>query len=118
MKVLQGLVLLVMTTTALGAFSAPYTREARQIDVLAKRFSFEPAEITVEKGVPVTLHLRTADVTHGLIVEELGLKTEIKKGKESTVTFTPEKTGSFVGKCAHFCGAGHGSMTLRINVVE
>jgi cytochrome c oxidase subunit 2 len=117
-KVLQGLVLLVITTTSLGAFSGRHGYETRQIDLSAKRFSFEPAEITLEKGVPVTLHLKTTDVTHGLVIEELGVKTEIKKGKESSVSFTPEKTGTFTGKCAHFCGAGHGSMTLTVHVVE
>lgn len=118
MKVLQGLVLLVVATIGLGASSPAHNGDPRQIEVLAKRFSFEPAEITVQKGAPITLHLKSADVAHGLVIEELGLRTEIRKGKDSVVTFTPEKTGTFTGKCAHFCGAGHGSMTLTVHVVE
>jgi cytochrome c oxidase subunit 2 len=42
----------------------------------------------------------------------------VKKGKASDVSFTPQQVGTFVGKCAHFCGAGHGSMALTIHVTE
>jgi len=51
-------------------------------------------------------------------VDELNLKSDdVEKGKETEIRFTPEKTGHYIGKCAHFCGKGHGSMTLQIDVL-
>jgi cytochrome c oxidase subunit 2 len=98
---------------------APKTSHNPQtITIRASRFAFAPNEITVKKGEPVNVIIQSEDVSHGLVIEELGIRTEVKKGQSATVTFTPETTGTFEGKCAHFCGSGHGSMTLTVHVVE
>ena len=88
------------------------------IAISAKRFAFVPDQITVKKGSPVTLLLQSQDVTHGLAIKELGIKTDIPKGKETKVTFTPKDAGTFEGKCSHFCGSGHGSMKFTVIVTE
>jgi cytochrome c oxidase subunit 2 len=62
--------------------------------------------------------LKSEDVAHGLKFKELNLQTEIGKGTASELSFTPTKAGDFVGHCSHFCGAGHGSMTLTLHVTE
>ncbi len=90
----------------------------KTISITASRFNFEPKEITVKKGEAVTLVIQSKDVSHGLVIDDLGVRTEIKKGQAASVTFTPETVGTFEGKCAHFCGSGHGSMTLTVHVVE
>ena len=91
----------------------------RRIEISASKFAYSPNEITLKKGEPVVLVLRSTDVTHGLTVPDLGINTtEIKKGKDSEIPLTPEKTGHFAGQCAHFCGAGHGSMTFQVEVTE
>jgi cytochrome c oxidase subunit II len=90
----------------------------RQIDIVAKRFAFEPSEITVKKGESVTLSITSEDVDHGLAIDELGIRAEVKKGEPASVPLTPETEGTFSGKCAHFCGRGHGTMTLTVHVVE
>src|ERR1700683_2761035 len=84
----------------------------RRIEIVASRFSYAPNEITLKKGEPVILVLSSTDVTHGLKVKELGIKVDVKKGHPEEVPMTPTETGHFEGKCAHFCGKGHGSMTL------
>jgi cytochrome c oxidase subunit II len=48
----------------------------------------------------------------------LGVRTEVKKGQSAEVKFTPTTAGTFEGKCAHFCGSGHGSMTMTVHVTE
>jgi cytochrome c oxidase subunit II len=88
------------------------------ISITAERFSFAPNEITLKKGQPVTLVIQTKDVSHGLRIEDLGVLTDIKKGQTSEVRFTPETAGTFEGKCAHFCGKGHGSMKMTVHVTE
>jgi cytochrome c oxidase subunit 2 len=88
------------------------------IEVTAKRFAYAPAEITVKKGVPVVLVIKSVDVAHGLRFRELNLDAKISKGGTAEMRFTPEKTGDFVGHCSVFCGSGHGSMTLTLHVVD
>jgi cytochrome c oxidase subunit 2 len=90
----------------------------RRIEVVAKRFAFVPAELTLKKGMPVVLVFRSADVTHGIKFKELNLQTEIGKEGTNELSFTPMQTGDFVGHCSHFCGAGHGSMVLTLHVTE
>jgi cytochrome c oxidase subunit 2 len=90
----------------------------RQIEVTAKRFSFEPSDITLKKGEPVDLVLKSTDVPHGLRFRELNVEVKVGKGGTSEVHFTPSQTGTFVGHCSVFCGMGHGSMTLKLHVVD
>jgi cytochrome c oxidase subunit 2 len=89
-----------------------------RIDVVVKRFSFSPAEITLKKGEPVVLSMTSQDVAHGLKFEELSLGAEISRNAPGELAFTPSKAGDFIGHCSHFCGAGHGSMTLTLHVIE
>ncbi len=105
---------------ALTLWAAPkFTKDSKTIEITESRFKFQPDEITVTKGQEVTLVLHSTDVTHGLVVERLGIKeTEIKKGHSTSVKFVPDTVGTFEGKCAHFCGPEHGSMHLVIHVVE
>jgi cytochrome c oxidase subunit II len=91
---------------------------ARTISIAAQRFSFSPKEITVKKGEEVTLVIQSKDVSHGLVIDDLGVRTLVNKGKSAEVSFTPDTVGTFEGKCAHFCGAGHGSMTFTVHVTE
>ena len=92
--------------------------EQEKIEIVASRFSYSPGEIRLKRGEAVTLVFHSSDVTHGLAIPELGITAEIRKGKDTEITVTPSQTGQFTGKCAYFCGKGHGSMTLLINVVD
>ena len=92
--------------------------QPRRIEITASRFSYSPNEITIKKDESVVLVFHTTDVTHGFTLPEMHVKSDIKKGQDAEVEFTPTEVGQFMGKCAHFCGKGHGQMTLKINVVE
>ncbi len=89
----------------------------QQIEISAMKFTFTPGEITVKKGQPVTLVLKSQDVGHGLRIRELGVDMKVKAGESATVTFTPDKVGDFIGHCSVFCGSGHGSMKIVVHVV-
>jgi cytochrome c oxidase subunit II len=90
----------------------------KKIEITAKRFEYTPGEITLKKGEPVVLVVKSLDVGHGLRVKELNIDLKVKKGETTEVQVTPEKTGDFVGHCSVFCGPGHGSMKMTIHVVE
>lgn len=109
---LLGAVLLIFLIVVSAAAAAP-----RRIPITAKRFAFEPADITVKVGEPVDLVLTSEDVSHGLRVRELNINIKASQGKPGEVKFTPQKPGTFVGHCSVFCGSGHGKMMLTIHVV-
>jgi cytochrome c oxidase subunit II len=118
---LAHLLSLVVLGAVLAALIGPAVAEPAgplHVEVTAKRFAFQPAEITVRKGQPVDLVVKSDDVAHGLRVRELNLDIKINKGATASATFTPDKVGSFVGHCSVFCGSGHGQMTFTIHVVD
>lgn len=89
----------------------------QRIEVTAKRFVFTPGEITLKKGQPTILVLKSNDVAHGIRIRELNVELKTKAGGSAQVEFTPDKTGDFIGHCWVFCGSGHGSMMIMIHVV-
>lgn len=91
---------------------------ANVVKVIAKQFEYSPAEITVKKGVPVTLEFTTSDVEHGFNCPELKINADIKPGAKADVTFTPEKVGRFSYFCDVKCGSGHRDMKGTIVVTE
>lgn len=108
-----AMALTVFSTGSLSAQAAP-----RRIEITAKRFEFDPPEITLKKGEPVVLVLKSADVAHGLRFRELNIDIRPAAGGAAEVQFTPEKTGDFIGHCSVFCGRGHGSMVMKMHVTE
>ncbi len=106
-----------MTTTVMDrvALAQPAPRE---IEVTAKRFAYVPSEITLKRGQPVVLVLRSEDVAHGLRFRDLNLDAKFSKSGSAQLSFTPDKIGDFVGHCSVFCGSGHGEMTLTLHVIE
>ena len=100
------------------AASASVATGARRVEVTARRYAFEPASITLKKGEPVLLVLKSVDVQHGLRIRELGVELKVPKGGTGEVRFTPEHTGDFAGHCFVFCGEGHGTMALTLHVVD
>ncbi|HEY1648821.1 MAG TPA: cupredoxin domain-containing protein [Terracidiphilus sp.] len=104
-----------------GILSGPmvWAHDAPQrIEITAKRFTFDPGEITLKKGQPVVLVIRSADVAHGLRFRDLNVDVKVKAGGTTEVEFTPRTAGDFIGHCSVFCGSGHGTMTLKLHVVD
>lgn len=89
-----------------------------RVEITAKQFSFSPGEITLKKGQPVLLVLKSQDVSHGLRVRELNVALKVAEHGTAQVQFTPQKKGDFVAHCFVFCGKGHGSMVLTFHVVD
>ena len=107
------LIVTLSSTSMVCAQDAP-----RTIEITAQRFHFTPGEITLKKGQPMVLALKCLDVAHGLRIRELGVLIKGKAGRTTEARFTPEKTGDFIGHCALFCGRGHGSMKMKVHVVN
>jgi cytochrome c oxidase subunit II len=108
----------IVLCSASAGHASDVHSEPRRIDILAKRFTYAPAEITLKKGEPAILVLKSADVAHGLRCRELNIDVKAGKGATVEARVTPDKVGTFIAHCAVFCGSGHGQMILTIHVVE
>ena len=104
---------------ALAASPRPAAGDAapRVVEITAKRWEFSPNEITLKKGEPVVLRLKSEDVTHGFFSRKLKIESDIQPGKTTDVPLTPEAAGAYTVICDVFCGSGHGNMKMKI-VVE
>lgn len=89
------------------------------IDIVASNWKFTPDSITVPAGEPTVLRLTSSEGVHGIEAKELNIPdTTIMPNKFVTVTFAPDKPGTYVAHCSVVCGAGHPNMTLKITVTK
>ena len=65
---------------------------------------------------PTFLELLSADTDHSFWVPELAGKTDLIPNHPNRMWIDPERTGTFVGQCAQFCGTQHAKMLLRVSV--
>lgn len=64
------------------------------------------------------IRLETRDVIHSFWVVEFLYKKDMIPGQTNYMSFTPTKTGTFMGKCAELCGEYHSMMLFEVKVVE
>ena len=76
-------------------------------EIKAKKFSYTPNIIKVNKGDIVKIRLVSEDVTHGLFIDGYGLNTSAHPGEDGNITFVADKTGRFSFRCSVTCGEFH-----------
>jgi cytochrome c oxidase subunit 2 len=109
--------LLIADAVPVGAAPTAAPSAAAPILITASNWKFTPNAITVDAGKPVTLQLTSTFGVHGLQSDDLGIpQTVISPGKTVTVTFTPQKAGTYKVYCSVVCGAGHKEQYLTIVV--
>ncbi len=109
--------LVAALVTAAGARSASAAGE-QMIHMTAKKFEYNPSEITVKKGVPVVIEIVSLDRKHGFTIPELHIRMDVKPGEKNVVRFTPDRAGTFNFHCDNFCGDGHEGMAGKLIVQE
>jgi len=84
---------------------------ARTIEVIVKRFGFEPARIEVTEGERVKLVVKSADGVHGVEVKKFKVNKKIPRGGEPvTIEFVASAAGEYPILCSEYCGEGHEDM--------
>jgi len=115
-SLISFLAITVVTLGAAGVRLHAQESQPRVVTISAKRFEFNPPQITVKRGEPVTLRVSAEDRDHGFYQKDLGIDLDLSTEHPTDVTITPDKPGRFVVICDHFCGSGHGNMKMVINV--
>lgn len=94
------------------------------IDVEASMSGFSMKEIRVKIGDPVTIRLTSLDTSahtdgggkHQWAVDELGVDVIAQPESSNTVTFTPDKAGTYTFYCDICCG-GKANPTMNGQIV-
>jgi cytochrome c oxidase subunit II len=85
--------------------------EPREIPVVVKRFSFEPARVEVNEGERIRLVVTSADGVHGLEIKKFKVNKKVPRGGEQvTIDFVASTPGEYPILCSEFCGSGHEEM--------
>lgn len=97
----SSLVGLLLVGSACSAGAEPPI--ANKVSMIITDKGFEPQNIRVRKGEPVTLTLtRKSDATCAteIVIDEYKIKTALPLNTPVTVTFTPSKSGQLKYGCA------------------
>jgi cytochrome c oxidase subunit 2 len=111
-----GIVLLIGAASLVLAKSKD--QGERVVPIKVKRFEYVPKEVTLKKGVPVILELKSLDVPHGFNLPDLGVRADVLPGQTARVHIVPKQIGRFVFHCDIFCGTGHEDLEGAIVVKE
>ncbi|MGW1200468.1 aa3-type cytochrome oxidase subunit II [Streptomyces sp. NPDC002536] len=70
------------------------------------------------KGETVEFVLTSRDVIHSFWVVPFLMKQDVIPGHTNSFTVTPNREGTFMGKCAELCGQDHSRMLFNVKVVS
>lgn len=100
---IAGLLLVAWSLLATSCFA----QETKLFELKAKKFSYTPNMIKVNKGDMVRIRLISEDVHHGLFIDGYGGKTSAYPGQDGSLSFVADKTGRFSFRCSVTCGEFH-----------
>jgi cytochrome c oxidase subunit 2 len=108
--------LIVLLATFPGFAQQAAVSEPKVFEVVARRFSFEPATIDVVEGDTVRLLVRSADGPHGVEIKAFKVKKAVPRAKPGdnspvTIEFVAAAAGEYPILCSEYCGNGHKDMT-------
>lgn len=75
-------------------------------------------QMVLPVGQTVQLNLRTADVNHSFWVPKFLSKRDLIPGVRNSITVDVTEPGTFVGRCAEFCGLDHWRMNFEVRAVS
>ncbi len=78
----------------------------------------EPPTLYLVKDKTVELNLFSPDVAHSFWVPAFLFKMDVIPGRANSFTVTPDRLGTYVGRCAELCGTRHTRMLFDVKVVE
>jgi cytochrome c oxidase subunit 2 len=107
--------IIVLLATFPGFAQQAAVSEPKVFEVVARRFSFEPATIDVVEGDTVRLLVRSADGPHGVEIKAFKVKKAVPRAKPGdspvTIEFVAAAAGEYPILCSEYCGNGHKDMT-------
>ncbi|HET9386439.1 MAG TPA: cytochrome c oxidase subunit II [Gemmatimonadales bacterium] len=84
--------------------------------LIAMMFAFQPAELRVPAGRPVTFRMTSSDVTHGFQIVGTNGNTMVVPGYVSQFTTVFKAPGEYLIVCNEYCGLSHHLMSAKLIV--
>ncbi len=112
---LVGLIMLALISAQI-IYSESINPQERFIEIKARKFSFTPNIIKVNKGDTVKIRFISEDVHHGFFLDGYQIQTKAHPGQEGSLTFVADKTGRFTYRCSVACGEFHPYMAGYLTV--
>jgi cytochrome c oxidase subunit 2 len=84
-----------------------------EVQLVARMWSFDPAEIRLPPGADVDLYVSAKDVTHGFYIEHTGVNLMAVPGAVNAARVRFDAPGTYAMICHEYCGAGHQNMGGR-----
>lgn len=78
----------------------------------------EPPTLWLVEDQAVEFELSSPDVIHSFWVPAFLFKMDVVPGRINTFTATPERAGTFAGRCAELCGLYHSRMLFDVKVTD
>jgi len=75
------------------------------------------AVLVLPVGEKVRFELTSSDVIHSFWVPAFLFKMDVIPGKTNAFELTPDKIGTYPGRCAELCGVEHSRMLFTVKVV-
>ena len=104
-----------IATALMGQPIIAADQPVHEVQIVASRYTFEPATLHVTAGESVRLVVRSKDGTHGFAIPKLKIDLHIPdSGEPVTAEFTAPAAGEYEIACSEFCGRGHGQMKAAL----
>ncbi len=78
----------------------------------------EPPTLVLPVNEKIRFELTSPDVIHSFWVPNWLFKMDVIPGKTNAFEVTPDKVGTFPGRCAELCGTDHARMLFNVKVVD
>jgi plastocyanin len=80
--------------------NSPVADGAREIQMTATDFAFDPDEITAEAGEDLAIVMTSEDLLHDFVIDELDAHVAADRGETATGGFTADEAGTYTYYCS------------------
>jgi cytochrome c oxidase subunit 2 len=77
-----------------------------------------PSQLVLPIGVSTRINLVSNDVVHGFYIPAFNFSRYAQPGVTNVFDFNPTEAGTFIGRCAQYCGLYHSQMLFSVKTVS
>ncbi|HMQ25767.1 MAG TPA: cytochrome c oxidase subunit II [Acidimicrobiales bacterium] len=87
-----------------------------ELVLIGQAWQWTPQEVTVPAGTEVTIKAVSRDVIHGIRIPDTNANVMVIPGQVSEIDVNFDEPGQYSVLCHEYCGIGHHTMFMTINV--
>lgn len=87
-----------------------------ELVLIGQAWQWTPQDITIPTGTELTIKAVSRDVIHGIRIPETNANVMVIPGQVSEIEVTFDEAGQYSLLCHEYCGIGHQTMYMTINV--